>query len=106
MRPVERSVQLIEVGLAGGERFGIADELEARIDGIPNDVAEVVEIQGCNVFGAVLQPQRAEGPVERIGAVLGLAMLAVAMLLSVQVAAERGEAWAFRQVASRGDPMC
>ena len=59
-------MQLIERRLARRQRFCVAHELEARIDGIANDIGEVIQIQRRNVLGAILQSQRAERPVERI----------------------------------------
>ena len=95
VRRVERRVQLIERRLARRQRLRIAHELEARIDGIANDVGEVVEIQRGDVLGAILQSQRAEGPVERIAFAL----------LAVDVVIERCEARTFGQVVPRSDAM-
>ncbi len=71
VRRTERRLQLIERRLARRQRFCIAHELEARVDGIADDVREVVEIKGGNVLGAILQSQCTKGPVERV-AVLSL----------------------------------
>ena len=95
VRRAERRVQLIECRLARRQRFRIAHELEARIDGIANDIGQVIEIQGGDVFGAILQSQCAEGPVERIACAV----------LVVDVVIERCEARAFGQVMPRGDAM-
>src|ERR1700722_4348217 len=95
VRRNERRLQLIECRSARRQRFCIADELEARVDGIADDVREVVEIEGGNVFGAILQSQGTEGPVERIAF----------MSLVVDVVLERRKARAFGQVMPRGDTM-
>ena len=88
-------MQVIERRLAGRQRFRIAHEFEARIDGVANDIGEVVEIQGGDVLGAILQPQRAEGPVERVAFAL----------LTGDVVIERCEAGTFGQVVPRSDAM-
>ena len=82
-RLVECSVQVIESRLTGRQRFRVADEFEARVDRIANDVGKVVEIQGRDVLGTILQSQRAKGPAERV------AMFAIDVLI------ERREALAF-----------
>src|ERR1700722_14613213 len=53
VRRTERGLQLIERRLARRQRFCIAHELEARVDGVADDVREVIEIKGGNVFGAI-----------------------------------------------------
>src|SRR5687767_9324174 len=95
MRRVECLVQVIERRLAGRQRFGVANELEARVDGVADDIRQVVEIEGGDVFRAILQPQGTEGPVQRI-----TFALVVGSILS-----ERSETGAFRQVVPRGDAM-
>ena len=92
---LERGLQLIERRLARRQRFCIAHELEARVDGIADDVREVIEIKGGDVLGAILQPQRTKGPVERVAFVL----------LAVDVVLERCKARAFGQVMPRSDTM-
>ncbi len=95
MRLIQRLVQAIERRLARGERLGVAHELEARVDGLANDVRDVVEIQRADVLRPILQPERAESPVERI----------CLALVGGDVVLERGEARALRQVASGSDAM-
>src|ERR1700678_4216538 len=95
VRRTERRLQLIECRLAGRQRFCIAYELEARIDGIADDVREIIEIKGGNVFGAILESQCTKGPVERV------ALLS----LVVDVVLERRKARAFGQVMPRSDTM-
>ncbi len=53
-RRVECLLQRIERRLARRQRFCIAHKLEARVDGIADDVREVIEIKGRDVLGAVL----------------------------------------------------
>src|ERR1700679_3310211 len=88
-------MQLIERRLTRRQRLRIAYELEARVDGIADDVREVIEIKGGNVFGAILQSQRTEGPVERVAF----------MLPVVDAMLERRKAGAFGQVMPRSDTM-
>ena len=66
----ERGMQLIERRLTRRQRFRIAYELEARVDGIANDVRKVIEIKGCNIFGTILQAECTESPVERVACAL------------------------------------
>ncbi len=95
VRRSECHLQLIERRLARRQRFCIAHELEARVDGIADDVREIIEIQGGDVLGAILQPQRAKGPVEHVAF----------MLLIVGGVLERCKARTFRQVMPRRDAM-
>src|SRR6202453_3518851 len=95
VRRTEGRLQLIERRLACRERFCIAHKLEARVDGIANDVGEVIEIKGGDVLGAILQPQSAEGPVERVAFVLPVLVVVL----------ERRKARAFGQVMPRSDAM-
>ena len=46
-------------------------------------------------FGAILQPQGTEGPVQRVTFALVVGSVVI----------ERSETWAFRQVVPRGDAM-
>src|SRR5450631_2882483 len=91
VRRTERRLQLIERRLARRQRFCIAYELEARVDGIADDVREVIEIKGGNVLGAILQSQCTKGPVERVAFVFRV----------VNVAMERCIPRAFGQVTLR-----
>ncbi len=95
LRRGERCVQRIEGRLARRQRFGVAHELEARVDGVANHVGEIVEIQRGEVLGAILQPERAEGPVERIDFALR----------AVDVTFQRSEARTLGQELPRGDAM-
>ena len=95
MRRAERHLQLIERRLARRQRFRIAYEFEARVDGIANDVREVIEIKSGNVFGTILESQRTESPVERVAFAL----------LAIDEALERCKARAFGQVMPRSDTM-
>src|SRR6266478_62321 len=54
VRRTERRLQLIERRFARRQRFCIAHELEARVDSIPDDVREVIQIKGGDVLGAIL----------------------------------------------------
>src|ERR1700727_226572 len=95
VRRTERRLQLIEAWLARRQRFCIAYELEARVDGIADDVREIIEIKGGDVFGAILQSQRTEGPVERVAFVLPV----------VDSVLERRKARAFGELMPRSDTM-
>ena len=95
VRRAERRLQRIEGRLARRQRFGVAHEFEARVDAVADDVREVVEIQGGDVLGAILQPQRTEGPVERVAFAVPV----------VDVVLERCKARTFGQVVPRGDAM-
>src|ERR1700679_332103 len=94
-RRTERGLQPIERRLARRQRFCIAYEFEARVDGVADDVREVVEIKGGNMLGAILQPERTKGPVEGVA----FAMPAVDGVL------EGCKARAFGQVMPRSDTM-
>ena len=85
---IERRLQLIEPRLARRQRFRITHELKARIDGVANDVGEVIEIQGGDVLGTILQSECTKGPVE-----------------SVVFLRERREARTFRQKVPRRNTM-
>ncbi|MNL18715.1 hypothetical protein D3C87_1398720 [compost metagenome] len=61
--------QGVEGGLAARQRFGVADELESRVDGVTQHVRQIVQIQGGQVLGAVMQAQRAECPTQGIAAI-------------------------------------
>ena len=89
VRRTERHLQLIKGGLARRQGLCIAYEFEARVDGVTNDVGEIIEIERGNVFGAILQPQRTECPVERIARAFP----------AVDVVLARCETRAFGQVA-------
>ena len=95
VRRAECRLQLIECRLARRQRFCIAYELEARVDGFADDVREVIEIEGGNVLGAILQSQCTKGPVERVAF----------LSLVVDVVLERRKARAFGQVTPRSDTM-
>jgi hypothetical protein len=64
----QRPRQRFERGLALRQRFGIADELEARIDRLAQHVGDIIEVQGGKVPRAVRHAERAEGPGQRIAA--------------------------------------
>jgi hypothetical protein len=70
LRRRQRLRQRLEAGLALRQRFGIAHELEARIDRLAQHVGDVVEVKRGEVAGAVGHAQRAEGPGQRIAALL------------------------------------
>ncbi len=54
----------VEGGLAARQRFGIAHEFEARIDGVAHHIGQIVQVQGGQVLGAILQAQRAKCPAQ------------------------------------------
>src|SRR5271154_2177021 len=95
VRCTARGMQPSERRLARRQRFCIAYELEARVDGFADDVREVIEIKGGNVFGAILQSQCTKGPVERVAF----------LSLVVDVVLEGRKARAFGQVTPRSDTM-
>ncbi len=64
----QRRGQGVETGLAGRQLLGVPHELEAAVDGVSKHVGQVVEVQGGEVARAVLQPQRAESPGQRVTA--------------------------------------
>ena len=67
----QRIGERVEGRLALRERFGIAHELEARVDRVAQHVGDVVQVQRGEVPRAVVQAERAEGPGERVAAVFG-----------------------------------
>ena len=89
----EGACQRFESRLAACQRLGVADELEARVDGVAQHVGEVVEIERCQMPRPVLHAERAEGPGQRIAT------------LVVDVVVERGEARAFGQKLAAADAM-
>jgi hypothetical protein len=93
LRRRQRLRQRLEAGLALRQRFGIAHELEARVDRFAQHVGDVVEVKRGEVAGAVGHAQRAEGPGQRIAA------------LVVDIHVERGEARALGQEGTAGDAV-
>ncbi|MNY19568.1 hypothetical protein D3C86_1530080 [compost metagenome] len=89
----QRLRQGIEGGLAAGQRFGIAHELETRIDGVPQHIGQIIQIQGGQVLGAVMQAQRAERPPQGIAPVL------------VHVHVQRAETGSFGQEIAAHDTV-
>ncbi|MNV87946.1 hypothetical protein D3C71_1821090 [compost metagenome] len=60
--------QGVEGGLAARQGFGVAHEFKARVDGVPQHVGQIVQVQGGQVLGAVVQAQRAECPTQGVAA--------------------------------------
>ncbi|MNL13670.1 hypothetical protein D3C87_1345830 [compost metagenome] len=85
--------QRVERGLAARQRFGIAHEFKAIVHGVAQHVGQVVQVEGGQVLGAVLQPQRAEGPTQRVAAVF------------VHVDVQRAETRAFGQEVAAHDAV-
>ena len=85
--------QRIEARLAHRQRLGIADEFEARVDRVAQHVGEVVQVQRRQMPCAIVQAERAEGPGQRVAAVI------------VDVDIERGKARSFRQEAAADDAV-
>ena len=90
----QRGGQGLEGGLAHRQRFGVADELEAWVDCIAQHVGDVVEVERCEVAGAVLHTERTESPGHRVATIV------------VDIDLERVEARAFGQKASAGNAVC
>jgi hypothetical protein len=59
-----------KVGWLCASDLGVAHELEARVDRLAQHVGQVVQVERGQVAGAVLHAQRAEGPGQRVAAVL------------------------------------
>ena len=97
-RPVEGRAQAVEAGGARGERLAVARQLEARVDAVPHDVGEIVDVEAGQVLRAIDEPQRAEGPRQRlVGGIVRVACVAGALV------AQHGEARALGQEGAAGD---
>ncbi len=89
----ERLRQRVEGGLALRQRFGVAHELEARVDRVAQHIGNVVQVQRREVTCPVLHTERAEGPGQRVTSVV------------VDVDVERLEARAFGQEGAAADAV-
>ena len=95
----QRIGQGVEVGLAGGQSFGVADELKARVHRVADHVGQVVEVQRGQMACAVLQAHGAEGPAQRVAA---LALEGGVRIILI----DRGESRAFGQEGTGVDAVC
>ena len=83
----------VERGLALCQRLRIAHELKARIDRVAQYVGDIVKVQGGKVPGAILHPECAECPGQRIAAI------------RIDIGVEWLEAWPFGKKVAAADAM-
>ena len=93
VRRRQRRGQRREAGLAGGQLFAVAHELEARVHRVAQHVGDVVQEQRGDMPRAVVRAQCAEGPGQGVGTVLA------------DIGVQRREARPFGQEAAAGDAV-
>ena len=56
-------MERIKRRLAGGQGFCVPDELKSRINSIPDNIGQVIEVERRQMFGLILQAHGSECPV-------------------------------------------